>query len=453
MDNIAIKVENLTKIYPLYNKPVDRMKEALHPFRKKYHHDFHALKDVSFEIKKGETVGIIGRNGAGKSTLLKILTGVLTQTTGNIDTRGKITSLLELGTGFNPELSGRENVYFYGTIFGFSRKFIESKINAIIDFADIGEFIEQPMKTYSSGMYVRVAFAVNVMLEPEIMIIDEALSVGDMNFGAKCMTMLDKIQKEGCTILFVSHDVGTVKSLCSKGIYFEKGSIKALGKASDIAELYIKDMREAMNSDQRKFLRKPETFKTEENNEELEPPTPNSENLEFKTSEEFDKRVSHARYGTGEAKITYVELLNMNDEPISSVEFNQEVKIRIYSEFYASKFISVNFAIMDDKKIQITGSGFLNVNQELLMPDKGDKYILEYRLRLPLQSGNYSITARISSPIILNKKAEFLDSINDAVVFSLNNSDSKLTWWKVHLFPKFNIIKYNLKRTIHDNYS
>ena len=182
MENIAIKVKNLTKLYHLYNKPQDRVKEALNPFKKSYHHDFYAMNDVTFEIKKGETVGIIGKNGAGKSTLLKMITGVLTPTSGEVEVNGKIASLLELGAGFNPEMTGIENIYLNGTIMGFTKEEMDSKVDAILEFADIGEFIYQPVKMYSSGMFARLAFSVAINVEPDALIVDEALSVGDMAF-------------------------------------------------------------------------------------------------------------------------------------------------------------------------------------------------------------------------------------------------------------------------------
>jgi ABC-type polysaccharide/polyol phosphate transport system ATPase subunit len=180
-DNLAIKVSNLTKIYHLYDKPQDRLKEALNPFKKSYHHDFYAMENVSFEIKKNETVGIIGKNGAGKSTLLKMITGVLTPSSGSIEVNGKIASLLELGTGFNPDMTGHENIYLYGTLMGRSREEIDSTVNDILEFADIGEFIYQPVKTYSSGMAARLGFSVVINIEPEILIVDEVLSVGDIS--------------------------------------------------------------------------------------------------------------------------------------------------------------------------------------------------------------------------------------------------------------------------------
>ncbi|HPH04166.1 MAG TPA: ABC transporter ATP-binding protein, partial [Spirochaetota bacterium] len=191
LQDIAISVEHVSKVYRLYDKPVDRLKESLHPLRKKYHRDFHALDDVSFEVKKGETVGIIGQNGSGKSTLLKIITGVLTPSCGQVRVNGRVSALLELGTGFNPELTGIENVYFSGTVMGYTREEMDVRLDEILAFADIGEFVRQPVKTYSSGMFVRLAFAVAIKSNPEIMIVDEALAVGDMNFQAKCMTALD----------------------------------------------------------------------------------------------------------------------------------------------------------------------------------------------------------------------------------------------------------------------
>ena len=186
MENTVIKVDQVSKIYKLYDNPSDRFKESLSIKKKVYHKEHYALRDISFEIRKGETVGIIGTNGSGKSTLLKIITGVLNQTTGNVDVNGKISALLELGAGFNPEYTGRENIYLNGTMMGYSREEITNKIDDIIEFADIGYFIDQPVKTYSSGMFVRLAFAVSINVDPEILIVDEALSVGDIRFQQKC---------------------------------------------------------------------------------------------------------------------------------------------------------------------------------------------------------------------------------------------------------------------------
>ncbi|MBT5749699.1 MAG: ABC transporter ATP-binding protein [Flavobacteriales bacterium] len=241
-DDIAIKVKNVTKVYHLYDKPQDRFKEALHPFRKSYHHDFFATNDISFEIKKGETVGIIGKNGAGKSTLLKMITGVLTPTSGDIQVNGKIASLLELGAGFNPEMTGLENIYLNGTLMGFSHQEMEPKIEAILEFADIGEFISQPVKVYSSGMFARLAFSVAINVEPDILIVDEALSVGDARFQSKCIRKMEELAKKGITILVVTHDMQSVNKFCKEVIWLQDGKISQLGEPAKIIENYVSFM-------------------------------------------------------------------------------------------------------------------------------------------------------------------------------------------------------------------
>lgn len=221
-DDLAIKIEHLSKVYKIFDRPKDRVKEALNPFGKRYSRDFYALKDVSLTIKKGETVGIIGKNGAGKSTILKIITGVLTPTSGSVQVNGRVASLLELGAGFNPEMTGIENIYMNGTFMGYSKEEMDVRLQDIVDFADIGDFVHQPVKMYSSGMFARLAFAVNAFVEPDILIVDEALSVGDAAFQAKCISRMKQMMKGGTTILFVTHDMSTVKAFCHRCIYLKK---------------------------------------------------------------------------------------------------------------------------------------------------------------------------------------------------------------------------------------
>ena len=225
MKEIAIKVSSLTKVYKIFNTPVDRIKEAVHPLGKKYSRDFYALNNVSFNIKKGETVGIVGKNGAGKSTILKIITGVLTPTSGRVESYGHISSLLELGAGFNPEMTGRENIYLNGTLMGYSKKEMDSKLSGIINFADIGEFIDQPVKMYSSGMFARLAFSVAISVEPDILIVDEALSVGDVAFQYKCFQRMKEIKERGATILLVTHSTQQVAQNCDRVIVMRQGSV------------------------------------------------------------------------------------------------------------------------------------------------------------------------------------------------------------------------------------
>jgi ABC-type polysaccharide/polyol phosphate transport system ATPase subunit len=239
MNDVAIKVNNVTKVYHLFDKPSDRIKELFHPLKKSYHHDFYALKNVSFEVKKGETIGIIGKNGAGKSTILKVITGVITPTEGSVEVNGRIASLLELGTGFNPELTGIENIYFNGTFMGFSREEMDKKIDAILAFADIGEYIYQPVKMYSSGMFARLAFSVAINVDPEILIVDEALSVGDAKFQLKCTKKMQAIQKAGTTILYVSHDTYSVRTLCSYAVWLKDGEVEEQGLATHVINQYM----------------------------------------------------------------------------------------------------------------------------------------------------------------------------------------------------------------------
>lgn len=235
-----IIAKNVTKVYRLYSDPIDRMKEALHPFKKKYHNDFFALQDVSFSIGKGEVVGIIGKNGSGKSTLLKILTNVLAPTSGSVSVTGRVSSLLELGAGFNPEMTGRENVYFQGAIVGLARRETDLHMDDILQFADIGDFIDQPVKSYSSGMFVRLAFACAVNVSPDILIVDEALAVGDAVFQRKCYAKLDAFKAAGKTILLVSHDMETVKRLCSRVILLDGGHLLQDGSPPEVVLSYFR---------------------------------------------------------------------------------------------------------------------------------------------------------------------------------------------------------------------
>ncbi len=239
MNDVVIKIESLSKSYKLYEKPIDRLKEALSIKHKKYYTEHYAVKDINLEIKKGEIVGLVGTNGSGKSTLLKMITGVLNPTDGNIIVNGSISALLELGTGFNPEFTGIENIYLYGTMVNKSRKQIDEEVEEIIHFADIGEFIYQPVKTYSSGMFARLAFSVAINIKPDILIVDEILAVGDTKFQLKCMNKMKKMMNGGTTILFVSHDSNTIKKICNKAIWIDKGNMIAFGNVDRVVDDYL----------------------------------------------------------------------------------------------------------------------------------------------------------------------------------------------------------------------
>lgn len=233
-----IEIKNVVKTYKLYNKPTDRLKEALSLSKKKHHQEFNALKGISFTVNKGDALGILGKNGSGKSTLLKMITGVLTPSAGQIEVRGKIAAILELGAGFNPEYTGRENVYLNGLMMGYTREEMEPRMESIINFADIGEFIDQPVKVYSSGMFARLAFAVSINVDPDILIVDEALAVGDIRFQTKCIDKMKELKAKGTTILFVSHAVEQVKRFCNKAVWIKDGTVQVLGEASEVVDEY-----------------------------------------------------------------------------------------------------------------------------------------------------------------------------------------------------------------------
>ena len=240
MNDFVIEARHLSKSYKLYDKNSDRLKEALNPFGKQYHNVFDALSDISFTVGRGEVLGIIGRNGAGKSTLLKIISGILTQSGGQCNVNGRVSALLELGTGFNPELTGVENIHFNGIIKGFSPEEIDARMERIIEFADIGQFMYQPIKMYSSGMKARLGFAMAIHIDPEILIVDEALSVGDELFKRKCYARIQKFMDEGKTILFVTHSLSTINELCTRAIMLDKGELILEGHPKLVTTHYLK---------------------------------------------------------------------------------------------------------------------------------------------------------------------------------------------------------------------
>jgi len=240
----AIRVRSLSKCYQIYDQPRDRLLQGLFRGRRQFYREFWALREVTFDVGRGESMAIVGRNGSGKSTLLQMIAGTLASTSGEVEVSGRLAALLELGSGFNPEFTGRDNVYLSAAILGISADETTRRFDEIAEFAGIGEFIERPVKTYSSGMLVRLAFAVSVCIDPEILIVDEALAVGDAGFQFKCLERLQTLIRGGTTLLFVSHDMSMVKNFCQSAIYLQGGRERARGAPEEIAELYALDMRD-----------------------------------------------------------------------------------------------------------------------------------------------------------------------------------------------------------------
>lgn len=434
MSDIAIKIEHLTKVYKIFDKPTDRVKEALNPFGKRYSKDFYALNDLNIEIKKGETVGIIGKNGAGKSTLLKIITGVLTPTSGNIHVNGRIASLLELGAGFNPEMTGIENIYMNGSIMGYSKEDMDARLQSIVDFADIGEFINQPVKMYSSGMFARLAFAVNAFVEPDILIVDEALSVGDVSFQAKCISKMRQLMEKGVTILFVTHDISSVKSFCNKCIYMRKGTLYMEGPSDEITDVYLRETRDEMNG----------------YNQNIEVPVLQSftsysnDDVSFKRDSEFSKRSGFFRQGNNKAEFTALDVVDDEGNNVLIAEFDQKIHIRMYIVFNEDVNVAVGYHIRDDKNQELLGT-FLSIeeNGKLINGSKGDGVVVEFITKLPLIEGDYNITLVISQPISENSSV-FCDYVENAYIFRMAKRNPSKIWnlvyipnkYKVHYVPK-----------------
>src|SRR3954467_11010 len=300
----ALRVDNVSKQYRIYDHPGDRLKESLTRGRWKRHREFWALRDVSFELERGTTTGIIGPNGSGKSTLLQIITGTLEPTHGMVHYEGRIAALLELGAGFNPEFTGLENIYLNAALMGFSRSETDSRLPEIERFAEIGDFVEQPVKTYSSGMYIRLAFAIAVSADPQILIVDEALAVGDAVFQQRCLRRIKEMQEAGATILFVSHDPHTIRALCTRGILFNAGRVEADGKPADVLNRYQKIIMSRQAAYEADRLVTTEASETEE--------------LAI-VDETFRPLKYTYRHGDGTAEILSVELLDAARHPIEFV--------------------------------------------------------------------------------------------------------------------------------------
>lgn len=426
-DNSAIKVTNLTKIYHLYNSNLERLKESLHPLRRKYHRDFYALNNVSFEINKGETVGIVGKNGAGKSTLLKIITGVLTPTSGSVQVAGNVSALLELGAGFNQELSGFDNIYFNGMLMGYSRKDMDNRLDDILSFADIGEFVNQPVKTYSSGMFVRLAFSVAINVSPDILIVDEALSVGDMFFQAKCMAKLKKMIDSGITLIFVSHDTGSVKSICQKAILLQDGNIIDYNKADKVVEKYFSTRlaRQQFVLDCDDVFDKA-TIAIDSHDVKV---------LSFDNNHEFVKRAGFERVRNGKADFKNVQLLDVLGNEVQSVDYGQEVILRMSIAVYEdAHLLGCGYHIQTKNGVSIINSN-LNIEDKLIVhPEKGDRYCIDWKFKLCLMEGLFNVQCVMSIP--LNSElgeVDFCDYIPCALQFTMQRRMDSRLYGYVHL--------------------
>jgi ABC-type polysaccharide/polyol phosphate transport system, ATPase component len=384
----AITVNNIAKVYRLYDKPIDRLKESISITKKNYHKDFYALSGVSFNVKKGECVGIIGTNGSGKSTILKIITGVLTPSSGNVEVEGRISALLELGAGFNMDYTGIENIYMNGTMMGYSKEDMSKKIPEILEFADIGDFVHQPVKTYSSGMFVRLAFALAINVEPEILIVDEALSVGDVFFQAKCYKRMDEIRKNGTTILMVTHDMGSILKYCNKVVLLNKGEFVAEGIPNKMVDLYKKILANQMDSLQDALeadMDNDFSGENSENNKSL-----SNENI---WKNKMTLNTQAIQYGDNRAIIEDIGIFdnkgNITNLLLKNETFTIKMKVRFNNSFKSPIFA---YTIKDKRGTELTGTNTLI--EEISTDDVNNKdvYVAEFKQKMTLQGGEYLLS-------------------------------------------------------------
>ena len=378
-----IQVKHITKTYKLYEKHSERVKEAFHPFRRKYHKSFNALTDVSFEVNPGDTVGIVGRNGSGKSTILQIICGISQPTVGEIVVDGRISALLELGAGFNPEFTGRENVYLNASILGLERKEIDACFKQISDFADIGEFIDQPVKTYSSGMYVRLAFAVAINVNPDILVVDEALSVGDTLFQAKCYAKFQEFQKKGVTILFVTHALDLITRYCNKAYLLDHGHLHASGSAKEVADEY--------NRMQFKASCKIANNSSLAKGSDLTATIGVDQGQEWRGL--FLVNPKENRYGNGLAKIVGAGIFSLDDKPVQSLWKGQDYDFRMKVMFNAKIEDPVfAYTIKDIKGFDISGTNTMFQKIDTGKFKANDQVLVSFRQNMILSAGSYLIS-------------------------------------------------------------
>lgn len=395
--DIVLSVKNVSKCFEMYDKPVHRLYQTLCAGKKRFYREFWALKDISFEVRKGECVGIIGRNGAGKSTLLQIITGTLAPTTGEVKLKGRVAALLELGSGFNPEFTGRENVYLNGSILGLTREEIDARYAEILAFADIGEFIDQPVKTYSSGMMVRLAFAVQVMVEPDILIVDEALAVGDALFQRKCYARMDDLVRKGTTLFLVTHSLGEVKRICKKAVYLKSGKISAIGDAVEVAERYMQDL----------FPTAHEVSLLEEQ------PHAGTDDVGVKNRDEAclmwnrrDDSKAGSSYGSGEGEVTSVRVYGFKRNNI--MPYSGKVRIEVSASWDSARVMEaiakgglrrnvyMGYSVATQNNVQLFGA---NTYTQGVMIDPAEKsqFNAVFEVDWPtLVMGNYFLSAALS---------------------------------------------------------
>jgi len=402
---IAIKLEDVSKCYHIFDNPRDRLMQMIRGKRRQYYKEFWALQPLSFEVRKGETVALIGRNGSGKSTLLQMICGTLNTTSGTIQTFGRVAALLELGSGFNPEFTGRENVYLNAAMLGLTEKEIDERYADIAAFADIGEFIDQPVKTYSSGMYVRLAFAVVAHVDADILVIDEALAVGDAVFTQKCMRFLRRFQENG-TILFVSHDMGAVISLCNRAYWLDKGALRKAGKPKDISAAYLAATYEAQQGDSAIPRKKAETVETDEPAEAVAPKPLRDMRLDFINQTKFRNDIELFQFledaesfGKGGVSIDNVMLCDTEGQQLQWIVGGERVALHVRCQAHQDVFSPIVGFFIKDRLGQVLfgDNTYLSYMEDPLMVPADESFTAVFGFQMPiLPNGDYSVNVAVA---------------------------------------------------------
>jgi ABC-type polysaccharide/polyol phosphate transport system ATPase subunit len=405
-----ILFQNVSKSYPIYESPGDRFKELITPGRFQFHRDFWALRDVSFSVERGETFCIVGENGSGKSTLLQIIAGILQPTSGEAKVEGRVSALLELGAGFNPEFTGRDNVYLNGSILGFTTRQIDQRFQQIADFAEIGDFINQPVKTYSSGMVVRLAFSVAIHVDPEILLVDEALAVGDIYFRQRCMRKVHEMRSRGVTILFVSHAAGDVKAIGDRAMWLERGQVLQIGEPDQVVSKYLA----AMTAKDSRYLteKKPaaRTVTGKMQAPEIAEHIPNVD----------------SRHGDGRAEVIGISAMDPNGKPVHLLEPGAKIVIRISVRAHGDIPLPiVGFMMRNHLGVDFSGTNTAREGHELPPLAAGDTCTIDFHIELPeLYPGNFSFSPAIADGTLLGYK--MCDWVDNALTLQMSSTENQI---------------------------
>jgi ABC-type polysaccharide/polyol phosphate transport system ATPase subunit len=407
----AVEFQGVSKSYPIYAAPGDRLKELLTFNRRQYHKDFWALRDLDFQVKRGETFCIVGENGSGKSTLLQLVAGILEPSHGKVSVNGRVSALLELGAGFNPEFTGRDNVYLNGSILGLTTRQIDQRYRNITEFAEIGDFINQPVKTYSSGMVVRLAFAVAISVDPEILLVDEALAVGDIYFRQRCMRKVHELRQKGATILFVSHAVGDVKAIGDRALWLERGHLMDLGETDRVVAKYLAAMVE---KDSTYLLLKARPEKPR-----------GGELVRAPEVVEHIPNIDH-RYGDGRAEVLGIAVLDEHGQPVHLLEPNTRMLVRISVRAKAEVPMPiVGFMMRNHLGVDFTGTNTAREGHELPPMRAGEIYTVDFHVELPeLYPSSFSFSPAIADGTLLGYK--MCDWIENAVALQMGHSEGQI---------------------------